>query len=647
MFGFLAGAMGVCADGLPPLAGDGVRDDTAAIQARLDAGASCVYLPPPAKEYCISKSLELSSGQELRLDRYTKVRLLPGSNCPMVMNRDREKGNVGIAVTGGRWEFDNVKQLGNVLLPKDKRPPSLGYPRGCIFFFDRVERLTVRGVTFANPVTFSCQLMRTSHFTVEDVNFDFTTWNPKPINMDGIHLDGGCHHGRIANLHGTCFDDMVALNANDAHDPCYEGPISDIDIDGLYATYTHRGVRILSTGEPIRNVTVRNVHIVTYRNLVALTHFFPGRKTSGDFDNIVIRDCSVSSAPQPEELGPKYRAWPMVWVETGSRVGQLVIDNVCREERHSASDATIGIEPGARIGNLVIRNCRQVNGVRGDLVFLSQRGDVEQLDLGPVSMASAPNAGPCVLRRDVDDVYLLIGQSNMAGRGVLTPSNRVDTARVRKWDAKRREWVEAVEPIVSDRSFSGAGLGATFGRAMADANPKAVVGLVPAADGGTPLERWMPGKDLYVRAVDWTRAALRNGGTLKGILWHQGCADGSRPETSTNYAARLVTMVTQLRKDLNAPDVPFVAGELGRYLKDFCRKGPDGRQQAAIPYWQTVNEQIHEAVRNLPNAAVVSSEGLESNPDILHFNTPSVRILGVRYADVLKDAGKHERATGK
>ena len=56
----LFGLMSARAEGL---VGDGAHDDTAAIQAMLDSGRSCVYLPPPLKEYRISKALELSSGQ--------------------------------------------------------------------------------------------------------------------------------------------------------------------------------------------------------------------------------------------------------------------------------------------------------------------------------------------------------------------------------------------------------------------------------------------------------------------------------------------------------------------------------------------------------------------------------------------------------
>ena len=70
-------ASAVC-DGLPPLVGDGVADDTAAIQARLDSGAPCVYLPPPKRHYRISKTLRIGSGTELRLDRFSVVRLAPG-----------------------------------------------------------------------------------------------------------------------------------------------------------------------------------------------------------------------------------------------------------------------------------------------------------------------------------------------------------------------------------------------------------------------------------------------------------------------------------------------------------------------------------------------------------------------------------------
>ena len=393
---------------LPPLVGDGVHDDTAAIQARLDSGATLVYLPSPKKEYLISKALLLSSNCELRLDRNTVVRLAPGSRCSMVENRHYETGDRNLAVTGGRWEYDNVLQKGNLFVAKgvnmmDATAYSRANDRGCVFIFDRVDGLALRGVTFCNPVTYSCQLVRVSNFTVEDIAFDFTKWNPLPINMDGIHLDGGCHHGRISNLRGTCFDDMVALNANDGIDTPYQGPISDIDIDGLYSDFTHRGVRILSAGAPIRRVTVRNVHIKTYRNAVAITHFFRDRKTRGDFDEIAIRDIQSSATYEPDALYHDKTAWPIIWVESMCDVGHLVIDNVSRTETCRAVHPTIGIDPDATVEHLVIRDCRQVNETKDDMVFLTVHGKVENLELGEVSLKSAPGAGHNVLRDDTAD----------------------------------------------------------------------------------------------------------------------------------------------------------------------------------------------------------------------------------------------------
>ena len=390
---------------LPPLVGDGAHDDTAAIQARLDSGASLVYLPPPEKEYLISTTLVIRSGTELRLDRFTRVRLAPHAEGErrMLENANPATGDHDISVVGGVWDYDNVHQPPNPaymhLLGKPRPPRPKNHSPANQFLFDNVTRLTFRGITIRNPVLYSTYFRRVSYFTIEDITFEQDRWNPIPLNMDGIDMSGGCHHGRIANLRGTCFDDMVALNADDPVGTPYCQPITDIDIDGLYSDYTHRGVRLYNNGQPVKRITIRNVHIRTYRNAVALTQYRP-KEPRAVFDDIVIRDVMSSAADEPGALPHDKVAWPLVWVEKKCDVGHLVIDNVCRTETCRAAFPTIGIDPDATVENLTIRNCRQVNETKGDMVFLTVHGKVGKLDLGEVSLKSAPGAGRNVLRDD-------------------------------------------------------------------------------------------------------------------------------------------------------------------------------------------------------------------------------------------------------
>ena len=56
------------------LYGDGLHDDTLAIQQLLDQ-KGLVYLPTPKKFYLISKPLEISSFTKLKLDRFAEIRL--------------------------------------------------------------------------------------------------------------------------------------------------------------------------------------------------------------------------------------------------------------------------------------------------------------------------------------------------------------------------------------------------------------------------------------------------------------------------------------------------------------------------------------------------------------------------------------------
>ena len=121
--------------------------------------------------------------------------------------------------------------------------------------------------------------------------------------------------------------------------------------------------------------------------------------------------------------------------------------------------------------------------------------------------------------------YLLIGQSNMAGRGTVGDVPPIENKSCLMLRMGR--WQKMSEPINPDRSIfegsprSGICLGASFADEVARATGDRV-GLIPCADGGTKLSQWMPGEVLYDHAVMMTKLAMRSS-RLCGILWHLFC----------------------------------------------------------------------------------------------------------------------------
>ena len=147
-------------------------------------------------------------------------------------------------------------------------------------------------------------------------------------------------------------------------------------------------------------------------------------------------------------------------------------------------------------------------------------------------------------------LFLLIGQSNMAGRGKVEPADQAPHPRIVMLD-KANVWVPAADPVHFDKpKIAGVGLCSEFARRVAAAEPQAAVGLVPCAFGGTRLDQWLPGTALYTNAVARACAAMRSG-RLRAILWHQGEGDSS-PAKSATYPARFSGMIAQLRTDLVA-----------------------------------------------------------------------------------------------
>lgn len=230
-------------------------------------------------------------------------------------------------------------------------------------------------------------------------------------------------------------------------------------------------------------------------------------------------------------------------------------------------------------------------------------------------------------------LFLLAGQSNMAGRGQVSEADKVPHPRVLMLN-KQGQWVPAVDPIHYDKGIAGVGPGRTFAIALAEANPDITVGLIPSACGGSPIEVWVPGayydatkSHPYDDAVARTERAQKDG-TLKGILWHQGEGD-CKPELSAAYEENLRVLITRFRNQFGQPDLPFVMGQLGQFK--------------AKP-WNDSKKQVDAAQRKVAedtdNVAFVSSDGLTPKSDNVHFDAEAQHEFGRRYAEAYQELQK-------
>ncbi len=232
-------------------------------------------------------------------------------------------------------------------------------------------------------------------------------------------------------------------------------------------------------------------------------------------------------------------------------------------------------------------------------------------------------------------VFLLLGQSNMAGRGVVDPGDRVGDSRILAQQADGR-WVVAREPLHWDKPrVAGVGPGLAFARTLLPKlTPGASIGLIPAAFGGTRVawwqkdydgtQRWQSGETYFQNAVACARAVPK--GSLAGALWIQGESDKGAAALDGGGAYRrdLHAFIRDLRAELGAPELPFVV--------------------ATLKPWSTDNSQVLNAIflalpKEIPHTAVVDTnapalEGLLKNKadDPPHYDSPSARRLGELFA---------------
>lgn len=182
------------------------------------------------------------------------------------------------------------------------------------------------------------------------------------------------------------------------------------------------------------------------------------------------------------------------------------------------------------------------------------------------------------------------------------------------------------EPVCVDRDIFnrdkvlGVGLSSSFADAYAKRYGEEV-GLIPCADGDTKTSDWQPGMPLFDHAVMQTKLAMRSS-ALGGILWHQG-EGNCNPAGIPVYHEQFMTMINAMKKELGVGDIPLILGEIGQFFKL--------RVERTDEEVDAINGILRGLAKEIPNAGIASSEGLESRGDNIHFNAPALREFGLRY----------------
>ena len=273
-------------------------------------------------------------------------------------------------------------------------------------------------------------------------------------------------------------------------------------------------------------------------------------------------------------------------------------------------------------------------------------------------------------------VFVLMGQSGMAGAArasKLAPPLNEKHDRIRVWANGRWEF------MVPRVRF---GPGVAMAHRLAEFWPNDTIGIIKVASGGTGIrgfeknwtydraQRTWDGKkgSLYqdlMRAVDEARRISNP--EFSGLVWRQGKADGTQRDLAEEYYDTFKLLVSDLRTDLGAPDLPvFILAHMndkdllkaflsrmndedlakakksagGRPVKDldllqvvlsylYDKDLPKARKLARkSPYIGTVIMAHNRAGREIPKVATLYPGKLPISEDGVHTNAEGQFILG-------------------
>lgn len=220
-------------------------------------------------------------------------------------------------------------------------------------------------------------------------------------------------------------------------------------------------------------------------------------------------------------------------------------------------------------------------------------------------------------------IFMLMGQSNMAGATPFNDGDKNTDERLKVWGGCNQpagQWNTATPPLNDCPGEKGWNLsnsvdpGIWFGKTLLEVLPEGdTIGLVGTAESGESINTFISGGSHHQMILNKV-AGVKDAGRFAGVIFHQGESDCG----AADWPGKVVQLYDEVKTAWGVNyDVPFILGEI-----------PAGNADCANKH----NPKIHEAAEQLPMGYWISQEGT-SIFDQYHFDHESVVLMGTRYGE--------------
>jgi hypothetical protein len=231
-------------------------------------------------------------------------------------------------------------------------------------------------------------------------------------------------------------------------------------------------------------------------------------------------------------------------------------------------------------------------------------------------------------KKDKVWVFIMAGQSNMAGRGFVEPMDTLSNERILSINSDG-ELVYAKEPFHwYEPNLTGLDCGMSFAQTLLKDLPQDVsILMLPVAIGGSSMSQWL-GDSTYRGVPLFTNFKEKVSlgdfyGEIKGIIWHQGESDANERNIA-KYPEHIKILFNSFRYVIENEQLPILMGELGSYSK-------------TNENWQRINNAFHDFTDTEPHTYLINTQDLKHKGDYIHFNSEGQREIGKRFAKAFSD----------